>query len=272
MHNKLPTLRRIFWVVLALVALASLTPAQGNQLGFSWEHGGLTPLSAAGIRRDYREPGLRNKAASSRRTTQVDQRFAQAQQENALALKKFAWKSRTEIQKDGDTKSVQVAQMRYDSSGNVQKTVISSTQEDLPSRGLRGFIAKKKKKEFTEKVEEVGALAKSYSELPPDRMQRFIATSTLTPEVTPQQKLFRVEGQNVLQPGDSMTIWIDAVSRRQRRVEIQTLMDNKPVRIVSEFQDIPQTGPVYLARSQVNYDGTSMVIITENFDYTRVLP
>lgn len=205
-------------------------------------------------------------------TAQVDQRFAQAQQENALALRKYEWKSRTEIQKDGDTKNIQLALMRYDTNGNLQKTPISSTQEDLPTRGLRGLIAKKKKKEFQDNVEKVGALAKSYSTLPPDRMQRFMSTATLTPEMTRQQKLVRAEGRDVLQSGDSMTVWIDAVSRKQRRVEIQTLMDNKPVRIVSEFQDIPQAGPTYMARSQVNYDGTSLVIITENFDYRRAQP
>ncbi len=69
-----------------------------------------------------------------------------------------------------------------------------------------------------------------------------------------------------------MTLWIDVLSRKQRRVEIQTFMDNKPVRIVSEFQDIPQSGPTYMARSQVSYDGVSVAIITENFDYTRAQP
>ena len=67
-----------------------------------------------------------------------------------------------------------------------------------------------------------------------------------------------------------MTIWIDAISRKQLRVEIQTSLDDKPVWIVSEFQDVPQGGPTYLARSRVNYDGASVVIITENFDHARV--
>jgi hypothetical protein len=78
----------------------------------------------------------------------------------------------------------------------------------------------------------------------------------------------RIEGRDVLQPGDSMTVFLDAVSRKQRRIEIQTSLDQRPVRIVSEFQDLTQ-GPTYMARSQVSYDGSSIVIVTENFDYTR---
>jgi hypothetical protein len=204
-------------------------------------------------------------------SAQVDQRFAHAQRENALALRKYEWKARTEIRKEGETKRVQLELMRYDLNGNVQKTPISSTPEpDMPKFGLRKAIAKKKVGEFKDKLESLSALAKSYGELPPDVMQRFLATATVTPEITAQQKLMRVAGSNVLHQGDSLTLWIDAVSHRQRRVEIQTSLDGKRVRIVSEFQDLPQRGPTYLARSSVNYDGADVVIITENFDYVRV--
>jgi hypothetical protein len=196
---------------------------------------------------------------------QTNQKFAQAQKENARALMQYEWKSRTEIQKDGETKKDQLVLMRYDSNGELQQAVIASSPEpDLPTRGLRGLIAKNKKKDFMKKIEDLRYLVKSYRELPPEMMQRFMATA----KVTPEQNLVRLTGFDLLQSGDSMTIWIDATSKRQRRIEIQTAMDEKPVQIVSEFQDIAPTGPTYMARNQVNYSGTSLVIITQNFDYT----
>jgi len=196
---------------------------------------------------------------------QTNQKFAQAQKENARALMQYEWKSRTEIQKDGETKKDQLVLMRYDSNGELQQAVIASSPEpDLPTRGLRGLIAKNKKKDFMKKIEDLRYLVKSYSELPPEMMQRFMATA----KVTPEQNLVRLTGFDLLQSGDSMTIWIDATSKRQRRIEIQTAMDEKPVQIVSEFQDFAPTGPTYMARNQVNYSGTSLVIITQNFDYT----
>ena len=204
--------------------------------------------------------------ASSAVFGQVNQQLAQVQQENTAALRQYEWKARTEIRRDGETKNVQVALMRYDIDGKVQKTPISSTpQQDLPTHGLRGLIAQKKKKDFMEKLDDLGALAKSYSAVPPDRMQRFMTTATKTPD----QMGIRIAGRDVLQVGDSMTLWIDPVLRKQRRVEIETFLDKKPVRIVLEFQDLAQNGPTYIARSQVNYDGGSVAIITENFDYRR---
>ena len=204
-------------------------------------------------------------------SAQMDQHFAQAQQHNALTLRKYEWKSRTEIQKDGETKKVQLALMRYDNVGNLQRTLISSTPEpDIPKFGIRRAVAKKKIGEFKDTLAELEALAKSYSALPPDRLQRFMATSTITPELTAQHKLVRIAGRDVLQSGDSMTVFIDATSRKQRRVEIQTWLEQKPVRIVSEFQDLAQGGPTYVVRSSVSYDGNSIGIIAENFDYARL--
>jgi G3E family GTPase len=194
---------------------------------------------------------------------QTNQKLAQAQKENARALMQYEWKSRTEIQKDGETKKDQLVLMRYDSNGELQQAVIASSPEpDLPTRGLRGLIARNKKNEFMKKIEDLRHLVKSYSE--PETMQRFMATA----KVTPEQNLVRLKGFDVLQSGDSMTIWIDMISKKQRRIEIQTAMDEKPVQIVSEFQDISPTGPTYMSRNQVNYSGTSLVIITQNFDYT----
>ena len=201
---------------------------------------------------------------------QMDQGLARAQQENARALMKYEWKSRTEVRKDGETKKVQVEAVRYDVGGTQQKTTISATPEpDLPKFGIRKAIAKNKLKDFRETIAGLAALAKSYSELPPDQMRQFMATAAITPELTAQHRLVRIAGGNVLQQGDSMTVFVDAGSRRQRRIEIQTMFETKPVRIVCEFQDLPG-GPTYMARSHVAYDGDSIAIITENFDYIRI--
>jgi uncharacterized protein (DUF58 family) len=155
--------------------------------------------------------------------------------------------------------------------GMLQKSQLSGTpQQQLPTRGIRGLIAQKKKENFMDTLDSLSRLAKAYGELSPYDMQRFMATAMVAPEMGLQQKLLRIQGSNVLQPGDSMTIWVDAVTRKQRRVEIQTTLDRKPVRIISDFQALPQ-GPTHMARSVVDYPGEELRLITENFDYERVM-
>lgn len=183
-------------------------------------------------------------------------------------MRQFEWKRRTEIQRKGEMKNVQLAMIRYDINGQMQTTPISGTPEpDLPKFGLRKAIAEKKYKEFKETVRQLGDLARSYGELTPEQMQRFMATASMRPEVVGQQKLIRAEGHDVLHTADSMVVWLDAATRKQRRIEIQTAFDGKPVRIASEFKDLSATGPTYMAVSRVNYDDGAVAIITENFDH-----
>ena len=197
-----------------------------------------------------------------------DRQFAQAQQENAKKLRQYSWKSRAEVRKGGETKSTQLYLVRYDADGAVQQTLVSNTAQQIPTRGLRGFVAKKKKENFVELLDGLKAVAKSYGALPPERMQRFMAGAAVAPEKTARGSFVRLEGRDVLQPGDSMTVWLDAATRRQRRVEVQTALKGKPVRLVSEFQDLAE-GPTYLARSSVEYPSRELVVTTENFDHER---
>lgn len=209
-------------------------------------------------------------AATVAISSQMDQKLARAQQQNARALKQYTWKSRTEIQKGGETRRVQVTLMRYDLDGTLQKTLISSTpQQQLPARGIRGLIARKKKESFKETLESLSTLAKSYSELAPDEMQRFLATAIVAPETGSRQGLIRIAGSDVLQLGDSMTLWVDASAGKLRKIEIHTSLERKPVRVVSDFQDLPK-GPTYRSRSVVEYPSEELRLITENFDYERV--
>ena len=183
-------------------------------------------------------------------------------------MRQYEWKRRTEVQRKGETKNVQVTLVSYDANGRQQTTPISGTPEpDLPKFGLRKAIAEKKFKEFKETVRELGNLARSYSELTPEQMQKFMASASMRPEVIAGRQLMRVDGSSVLHARDSMTIWTDPVSRKQQRVEIQTFFDDKPVRIVSEFKDLSSNGPTYMSVSRINYDDNSIAIITENFDH-----
>ena len=199
---------------------------------------------------------------------QQPNKLAQAQQENARALRQYNWKSRTEVRKGGETKSTKLYLTRYAFDGSLQQTLISESSQSIPRFGLRGVIARKKKDDFIDLLGDLGALAKSYGNLPADHMQRFMASATMTPEMNVRPGQIRFQGRDVLQPGDSMTIWVDAATRRQRRVEVQTTFDGKPMSIVSEFRDLPN-GPTYMARSVLGYPDKELSVITDNFDYLR---
>ena len=195
---------------------------------------------------------------------QQDQKFAQAMKQNAQALRQYSWKSRSQVRKDGEVKSTKVFMTRYAADGTQVQMLVEEDSAKLPRFGLRGMIAKKKKEEAAKLIEALQKLAKSYGELPPAKMQEFMSKATVTPE----QNTLRLEATDVLHPDDSMIVWLDATTRRQRRIEINSSYDAKPVRIVSEFKDLP-AGPTYMARSVVDYPREELTLTVENFDHQR---
>ncbi len=192
-----------------------------------------------------------------------------AMKQNAVALHQYTWKSQTQIRKEGDVKATKLYSSRYAADGTVVQLLLRENSASLPKFGIRGMVAKKKKEEAQKLIEELQQLAKSYGELPPAKMQEFMKSANATLETNEPQALLRLESTNVLQPGDSMTIWLDANTRHQRRVEINSTFDAKPVRIVTEFRDLPN-GPTYMARSVVDYPREELTLTMENFDYEHL--
>ena len=200
---------------------------------------------------------------------QQDQKFAQAMKQNALALGQYTWKSQTQIRKEGEVKATKLYSSRYGADGTVVQLLLEEQSAKLPKFGIRGLVAKKKKEEALELVESLQKLAKSYGELPPAKMQEFMSKATATLETNTPQPMLRLQARDVLQPGDAMTVWLDANTRRQRRIEINSSFDAEPVRIVTEFKDLPN-GPTYMARSVVDYPHEELTLTLENFDYEDI--
>jgi hypothetical protein len=200
---------------------------------------------------------------------QQDQSLARAMKQNALALRQYTWKSQTQIRKEGEVKATKLYSSRYGADGTVVQLLLEESSAKLPKFGIRGLVAKKKKEEALEIIEALQKLAKSYGELPPAKMQEFMNKATATLETNTTQPLLRLQAPDVLQPGDSMTIWIDANTHRQRRVEINSTFDANLVRIVTEFKDLPN-GPTYMARSVVDYAREELTLTMENFDYEDI--
>ena len=114
----------------------------------------------------------------------------------------------------------------------------------------------------------LGQLVASYGQLPPDKLQAFKATATKGPGEGAMQGTAQVQGANVLQQGDSMTIWIDPASQMMRRVEIKTIYEKKPATLVADYQSVPN-GPTYMAHAVLAYPAENVELTVDHTDYQR---
>jgi hypothetical protein len=198
---------------------------------------------------------------------QIKEIFTRSQRQNEQALRQYTWKSRNEVKKNGESKNTQIFLMSYDIDGKVQKSQIGgSAPQSMPKGPILASIARKKKEEFIEQINSLRDQVEAYSHLPAEKIQTFLASATINARL--DQGMVQIKGENVLQRGDSMSIWLDTTTRKQRRVEILTFLERNPVKAVIEFRDLP-AGPTYMARTLVDYQKEALQLITENFDYER---
>ena len=190
---------------------------------------------------------------------------------NAQALKAFAYQQRMQLQLKGETKKVTLNQMTYDMNGNPQKTLLSEQPpaDAQPSGGrLKQRVVAKKTGEFKDMMQEIAALVKSYTELPPEQLQASLKQATFSPGEGDMAGAVQIQMHNVNQQGDSLTIWIDRTAMLFRRAVIATTYEGNPVTTTANYSMLP-SGQVYMAQAVLTYPKKEVVVEIDNLNYQR---
>lgn len=190
---------------------------------------------------------------------------------NAQALKAFAYQQRMQLQLKGETKKVTLNQMTYDMNGNPQKTLLSEQPpaDAQPSGGrLKQRVVAKKTGEFKDMMQEIAALVKSYTELPPEQLQASLKQATFSPGEGDMAGAVQIQMHNVNQQGDSLTIWIDRTAMLFRRAVIATTYEGNPVTTIANYSMLP-SGQVYMAQAVLTYPKKEVVVEIDNLNYQR---
>jgi hypothetical protein len=207
-------------------------------------------------------------------------KVAAAIQGNAQALKTFVWQQRMQLSLKGETKKTTLTQMNYDVNGNLQKTQLSedppadSGQQQQPSGGgrVRGRVkekvVEKKTGEFKEMMQGLSALVKSYTEMPHEQLQAALKNATFGQGQGDMAGSVQIVMSNVMQQGDSMTMWIDNNALLFRRVAITSSYEQKPVTVTANYSMLP-SGQVYMGQAIINYPDKQVVVQLDNLNYQR---
>lgn len=196
---------------------------------------------------------------------------------NAQALKAFSYQQRMQLQLKGETKKVTLTQMSHDLNGNLQKTQLSEDPPpDAPQQSsgggrggrLKQRIVAKKTGEFKQMMGEIVDLVKSYTELPPQQLQASLKQATFSPGEGDMAGSVQIVMRNVIQSGDSMTIWIDRTAMLYRRAVIATTYEGNPVTTTANYAMLP-TGQVYMSQTTVDYPKKQVVVELDNMNYQR---
>lgn len=193
--------------------------------------------------------------------------IGQAMQANAVALRGYSWKMRTDVKMDGESKKTSLQQLRFDISGNLQKTMLSAPTEPPKGRGIKGKKIAQKMAELQQLGEALSEITMAYLHPNPNQLDSFLKTANVWEGKRGSSgALTRVEGSGLVAPRDSVNIYVNASTKRPTKLEVQSAMNENPVQIVAEYRDLPN-GPTYIARVTVDYPEAKLQLIIENFDY-----
>ena len=190
------------------------------------------------------------------------QQVAAGMKSNQEGLRNYAWQSRVGVSIDGAEKKVDLYQVRYNMSGELEKTRMGGEADTKKPRGpIRKKKAKKNAQEF---AAELGDQIAAY--LSPDAVSKALSSAFARVD----NGLLRLHSQDIVQDGDSVDFGLVEATKQPMTLTVETTADGSPVKFEVTFQRLDD-GTNYAAQSVVDtkFDGKTLNVVIENFSYTK---
>jgi len=224
----------------------------------------LTLLLAGMIVVGWSQPILAQGSLASNANTAVQ--ITEARKANALLMHQYTWNSRTELLEDGQIKDNRIELVNYGPGGQLQRSLLNDSSAPLPRGFLRRDIAEQKRKEMEQYLVGLRSLLDQYTLPTAGKVLDFMNQAVTTgPDAS---GLIAMTGNNVVVPGDSLTIWTQAVTKHTTRVQANTFYQGNVVELTATFNTLA-TGLNYVAYAEVTIPAKQMSIQVQNFNYQR---
>ncbi len=223
----------------------------------------------------------------------AEQNSAETVAENANELHGYVFKERMEVKHNGQDIAVRVSEVRFDSEGHRQATVISETHQDgktdqdrtgqiLDKIGdnsrpvaiagkLRNAIANKKQEKTKEKakeyVDQLKSLLAEYMQHDPEKLRADAANA----EHSQEGDNLRLTIKNYIKSGDSVSLIVSPADRKLKRIEVQTTLENNPVSVVAEMAWLPNGGPRYASLTKITSPQKDLELDISRYDFMKAL-
>ncbi len=192
--------------------------------------------------------------------------ITEARQANAALMHQYTWYSRTEILDQGTVKDTRIELVNYTPFGQLQRSLINDQSAPLPFGFLRRAIAEHERKKLEEYLTGLRGLIEQYTLSTTGKILDFMTSAkTVGPDA---QGLLQMTGSNVVQPGDSLTIWVNAYTRHVSRIQVNTTFQADPVQLDATFSALP-SGLNYMAFAEATVPAKQLSVQVQNFNYTR---
>lgn len=202
--------------------------------------------------------------------------------ENAAKLRGYEWVETTIISLKGEEKARKQQRCYYGADGKVQKVPIADAApkaEAAPSGGRGGRrgggkvkenIVENKKDDMKEYMERAAALIHQYVPPAPDKIQAVKDAGKLKIAPVESGKV-RLELPDYVQPGDKLTIDVNAAANSLAAVNVASYLDKKEdtVTLDVKFATLPD-GTSYTGQTTLDAKAKNITVVIQNSGYRPV--
>ncbi|MGH9701909.1 MAG: hypothetical protein ACRD4K_00930 [Candidatus Acidiferrales bacterium] len=186
---------------------------------------------------------------------------------NKAELRKYSWKQRVELQFKGEDKSTKLDQLHYDASGELVRAPLSAPPPAQEKRRrIGGRIKAKKVEELKDYIQRLMLRVQRYTDFSGGDPAALMDKAMIGKGQGANEGMIVVHISNFVITGDSVDISIDPATQKMRKIVIATMLDDDPINVNADFQDLPN-GPTYMANATVDSPKKELGIRMQNFDY-----
>jgi len=201
---------------------------------------------------------------------QLEEKIAALKQNQAMNKQKLAqytWTETETISIKGNVKDTKVYQVQM-VNGQQQKTEVSNQQAQQGGRQgrVKEHVVEKKKEEYQEYGQQIGALAKQYTTPDPDRLMQAKQAGNVS--LQPGGSTVALIIKNYVKQGDSVTFTLDPQSKQLQNVRVASYLNDPKdaVTISAEFAQLPD-GTNHTASTLINGVSKQLTVNDVNSNY-----
>jgi len=212
-------------------------------------------------------------AAAKDSVAALKQSLAQGQ----ALIRKYEWVETTIISLKGEEKARKQNRVFYGADGKLQKTPIGEAappkEQASGRRGGRGGgkvkeqIVENKKEDMQEYMQKAVALVHQYLPPKPELIQAAKDAGRVTPQPQGDGRV-KLEIAQYLQPGDKLSIDVDAAASHLLGVAVETYLEKKddPVTLAVQMATLPD-GAFYAAQTTLDAKAKNIRVVIQNSGY-----
>ena len=207
-------------------------------------------------------------AQDSDDTAQMALDYSKAVQANTKELMAYSWNERSQVSMEGEDVVVILQLIRFTKDGQFQATLLSQEPDRPGGRGPRKKKANAIYDGAVNAATSIPQLLMAYTMLTAGQLVDFFGNGTLSPGDGEMAGTTKIVGSNVLQKGDSVTLYVDTNTMLPKGMDVKTVANEKAIEAYLDF-GVLEDGIAYLSNAETVVPENSMKILMETFDHKK---